>query len=403
MIRIPTIHRTPLARRAATGLSCLLLAACGGGDRGPAFAARDSAGVRIVESRRPAWAPGEEWTVGPAPLADVPVGRTPFVAARLGDGRIGVVADQWTVTLFGSRGEATKTVARPAGWPEAITWVGVAPGDSLLVWQPRRLSVFAPDGTLAREVRPRGLTYLEPRMLGRLSNGTYLVTGGHQLPLDAGPPERRLVAHLWVGARGEPLGRFADIPDVKRKTVYQAGAWEVPFSTRTLIAVSGAEVLVGDNADFEIASFGTDGALRRVVRRIWTPLEVKEADVEAHHARLDPPGAGLTGAALAEFQHARRMRREWLPHDSVFPAFTGLLAGADGTVWAEEPRHLHDYWPRWSVFDAEGRWLGTVKMPAGFALQQVGNDWVLGMEPDGRGLLHARVYPLVRPAGGGSP
>ncbi|HYR07612.1 MAG TPA: hypothetical protein VEQ60_07580 [Longimicrobium sp.] len=393
MIRIPTL------RTAAAGLSCALLAACGGGgDGGPPFAARDSAGVRIAESRAAAWAPGEEWTVGATPLADVAVGRAPSLAVRLGDGRIAVTGDdERSVRFFGADG-VPGTVARPADWPETITWVGVGPGDSLLVWQPRRLSVFTPAGALAREVRPPELEYLEPRMLGRLANGTLLVTAGHQDPHDPARPRRDLITHLWVGAEGGLLGRFADLPDVQRVSVYESGAYEVPFSTRTLVAVSGDEVLVGDNATFEFAAFGPDGELKRVVRRAWEPLPVTPADVEAHHARLDPDAAGYTGEDLATFHRLRAARREQLRHADTFPAFTALLAGADGTVWAEEPRHLHDYWPRWSVFDAQGRWLGTVKMPSGFTLQQAGKDWVLGMEPDTRGVLHARVYPLTRPA-----
>jgi hypothetical protein len=78
MLRIPTLHITKL-RLPFGVLSCALLAACGGrGEAGEPFAARDSAGVRIAESRAPAWAPGEEWTVGATPLADVTAGREPF-------------------------------------------------------------------------------------------------------------------------------------------------------------------------------------------------------------------------------------------------------------------------------------------------------------------------------------
>ncbi len=401
------VHMTPQSssctaglRRTAAALSCALLAACGGGtEEGPPFVARDSAGVRIVESRLPAWAPGEEWTVGGEPLTDVAVGREPFQAVRLGDGRIAVAMDRWSVALFGPAGEPTGIVARPTAWPEEIMSLQTGAGDSLLVWQPRRLSVFAPAGAVAREVRPGGLEYLEPRMVGRLSDGSLLVTGGHREPLVAGQAQRPLITYLHVGPDGAPLGRFADLPDVQRMAVSEAGPWEVPFSPRTLVEVAGAEVLVGDNAAFEFAAFGADGGLRRVVRRAWEPLAVTAADVDAHHARLDPAWSGTTAQARTEFQRMRAARRQQLPHAESFPAFTRLLAGADGHVWAEDARHLHDYWARWSVFDPAGRWLGTVKMPAGFTLQQAGADWVLGMEPDASGLLHARVYPLSRPAG----
>ncbi|HEV3050888.1 MAG TPA: hypothetical protein VGX50_11285, partial [Longimicrobium sp.] len=136
--------------------SYVLLAACGGGggEEGPPFAVRDSAGVRIAESRLPAWAPGQEWTVGTQPLVDVAVGRQPFPAVRLGDGRLAVAMDGWTVALFGPTGEPTGTVVRTTDWSEGIASLHAGPGDSLLVWQPRRLSVFTPAGAPVREVRP---------------------------------------------------------------------------------------------------------------------------------------------------------------------------------------------------------------------------------------------------------
>lgn len=366
--------------------ACVILstaaAACGGRGEEPAFTARDSAGVRIAESRRPSWAPGQEWTVGPEPLADVAVGREPFLATRLADGRV-AVADEWTVTLFGPRGERTGTVIHPAPFPTRIQWIGAAAGDSLLVWQPSRLSVYTPAGRLGREVRPEGPQYLAPRMVGRLPDGTLLLTGGHQEPVTPGPPQRGLVAYLWAGPDGAPRGRFADLPDVRRVYVGQAGAFEVPFSTRTMVALAGDEVLVGDNADFVVEVYGRDGSLRRVLRRPWEPLAVERPDVVAHHEALE--------------------RRARIPHDTVFPAFTELLAAPDGSVWAEEPRHAYDFTPRWSVFAPDGRWLGTVTMPTRFELRQVGAGWLLGSEPDGAGVLHARVYPLVRPAGGSAP
>jgi hypothetical protein len=404
-MRIRMVHRTAsrtfAVRRAAAGACCVLLAACGGRGEEPAFTARDSAGVHIAESRRPAWAPGEEWTVGAQPAADVAVGREPFLATRLADGRI-AVADEWSVTLFGPRGERTGTVLRPASWPSGIDWIGTA-GDSLLVWQPRRLSVYTPAGTLGREVRPEGTQYLAPRMVGRLADGTLLLTAGHQEPVAPGPPRRGLVAYLWTRPDGTPLGRFADFADVQRVYVDGVGAFEVPFSTRTLVTLIGDEVLVAETGTFELAVLARDGTLRRVLRRPWEPLAVDRGDVEAHHAALDPRDAAANPETYAMLQRMRQARRERIPHEPVFPAFTRLLTGPDASVWAEEPRHSYDLAPRWSVFAPDGRWLGTVAMPGQLTLQQVGDGWVLGSEPDGDGVLHARVYPLVRPAGGRAP
>ncbi len=50
----------------------LLLCACAPSDDGPAaFAQRDSAGIAIIESVRPAWGDSAHWQVHPEPVVDL--------------------------------------------------------------------------------------------------------------------------------------------------------------------------------------------------------------------------------------------------------------------------------------------------------------------------------------------
>ena len=74
------------------------------------------------------------------------------------------------------------------------------------------------------------------------------------------------------------------------------------------------------------------------------------------------------------------------------------LVPPQGNLWVKEYSRPTDERPRWSVFDREGRWLGTVETPDGFRVQQIGPDWILGVEKDELEVEHVRMYPLVKPA-----
>ena len=50
----------------------------------------------------------------------------------------------------------------------------------------------------------------------------------------------------------------------------------------------------------------------------------------------------------------------------------------------------------WWVFEPDGRWLGTVRMPEGLDLSQVGEDFILGTHRDDLGVERVRLYGLTR-------
>lgn len=100
-----------------------------------------------------------------------------------------------------------------------------------------------------------------------------------------------------------------------------------------------------------------------------------------------------TGARLV-----RRLTRERrsLPHADAVPALGRIHAGRDGSIWVERPDLVEDpvtlEWSRgapqptyWDVFDGDGRFIGTVELPAGFRVYDVTANAVVGVvrdEPD---------------------
>jgi hypothetical protein len=84
------------------------------------------------------------------------------------------------------------------------------------------------------------------------------------------------------------------------------------------------------------------------------------------------------------------------PRPAQFPAHRRLLADALGYLWVEEyprPGVAHS---RWFVLDHAGAWLGTLELPAGFYVYQVGRDELVGKWRDSLGVAYAVAYPLQR-------
>ena len=52
--------------------------------------------------------------------------------------------------------------------------------------------------------------------------------------------------------------------------------------------------------------------------------------------------------------------------------------------------------PERTVLGPEGRWLGPVRMPAGFTPLQVGVSWILGLQTDELGAERVVVRSLER-------
>ena len=84
------------------------------------------------------------------------------------------------------------------------------------------------------------------------------------------------------------------------------------------------------------------------------------------------------------------------PYPDFLPPYEQLLIDADGNLWVTDFRTDRTHDSRWKIFSREGGFLGTLIMPSGFDLYQVGRDFVLGRWLDELGVEHMRSYRLTR-------
>jgi hypothetical protein len=49
------------------------------------------------------------------------------------------------------------------------------------------------------------------------------------------------------------------------------------------------------------------------------------------------------------------------------------------------------------VFDPDGRWLGDLDLPRGLRVDEIGADYIAGVERDTLGVEYVKVYRVVKP------
>ena len=370
---------------------------------------RDGLGILIVENRAPAETQAL-WTLDTSSVIDI--GSQPadpnqefsgfVIPVLLSDGRI-VVANGGTSELrfFGPDGRWVKSVGRHGDGPgefRDLGWLDAGAGDTLRTYDwVRRLSVFSPEGDLVRPVSLHaGGEVWSPRPLGMVADGRLVAQSQKAVTLDskagAGRDTVPLFALDLVRGVADSLGRFPSHEHLIHTGKGSVSAGSLPFGKDLHVLVHGSRVYVGTSDGPEVLVLGTDGRIERVVRWTAAPVPVTPADIEAY-----------TEASIQEFGPGQEERRErhlsrlkQTPFPKWKPAYAGLLAGPDGSIWVRRYTEPDRSAPtEFEVFDSTSRWLGGVRMPSGFDPTRITPGAVVGLWKDDNDVQHVRVYRLI--------
>ncbi len=409
--------RPSIPLRLAVAGTLPLLAACGGDARAAGPVVRDSAGVRIVENTRPAWAEGEGWRVAAEPLVDIggadeePAYQFGWVAGVLGlpDGRI-VVADAQANELrfFDEAGRSLKTAGGEGGGPgefQALIRILRLPGDSVGAWDARlsRLSVFSPAGDFvrARIIEPP-TKEMFVRAEGVFTDGSVLVSPDGSR--EYGPETEvardtvALMRYTAGGARVDTVGRF---PGTQQFSTHGTdnGGWAarvaVPFGLDTFRAVHGDRFFVADNARYEVSVRDADGRLLRLFR---APHRAEPLTADEVKRYRDDQLASASGGSFERTIQERILAAMQFPETKS--AFADMRVDRTGAVWLREHSVESGAGARWTVFAEDGTLLGAVEVPAGLRVLDIGADYVLGVWKDELDVEHVRLHRLTRTGGG---
>jgi hypothetical protein len=369
----------------------------------------DSAGVLVIENRFDA-IPRGAWAVSPSPLLsigglDASEEQQLFQvdgATRLPDGHLAVASSgTHDVRVFDSEGALLARYGTEGDGPDEFrgaALVGRRGTDTLVVFDATlsRVSLIHPaDGFVgSTPVAWSGKGF--PVGQGLLGDGSILIGGGMSFSSSEGFPTgviRPLSTYGWVGrdgTGGHVLGDYPAAEMFARANEQGFMARGLPFARVTSAAAAPEGVWLGTAESWEIAFYGTDGGLRRLVRTDRAPRPVTEADRRAH--------ADAEVAEAATENEARQVRGllDEMPVADVFPPYQSFVVDALGYLWVEDYLGANEDVPLWTVFDVQGRAVARLETPAHTRVLEIGADYLLGRTLDELDVESLTLWGLTR-------
>lgn len=370
---------------------------------------RDSAGISIVENRGSMWRRGEGWRVSDAP--EVVIGDRlddpdyelfqVTDAVRLADGRLAIAnAGSKELRFYDATGAHLRNAGGEGGGPgefEAIRWVAPLGGDSLIVWDGRlrRFSVFDLQGEFGRNATLGDKTYFADYLL---SDGTIIAQEAVNMMMTGEMPEyeegsqRSSVRHGIFSFAGEQIGEVGPFPgdefwvDIGE----HMHRWRRVFGLRTARTVSDSIFWVGTGGSYTLDGYDRSGTLVARIRNLsYEPAPVVAGDVELWvEQTIEEMDPGMADHMRPYF--------ESIPPPEMMPPYDKLLADAEGNLWVERYQRPQESAHVWTVFNAEGRLLGSVEIPGGVTVFEIGSDYVLGRWSDEFDVEQVHLYRLIK-------
>ncbi len=399
------------------------------GESGPQAAprhqVRDSAGIRIIENRRPAdgsrlgWEIGAEpaFTIGSVEASEGFQLHQVDDALRLGDGRL-VVANGGShqllvfdegctyLTAWGQKGEGPGDFGGMwAGnaFGRRLFWAEPWPGDSIAVchgtfsWGLGLFSVFGPDGRHARTVNlaPDGSN---TRCREVLPDGAIIVTRSSPwsgfLPTGTRRDNLDFLILEGDGSLRTELGSHpgAEVFDYLDDTVIPPSTFlmlDPPFQQTVVWGAWGDLAIVSPTDRYEIRAFGADGSVARIVRRDHEVRTPTQAD-------LDRFRADQLASYGAEYKAMITPVLDGLSVPPSFPAFSSIEVDALGYLWVREFNLPGEQGTLWTVFDPDGIVQGFVETPPDLEIYEIGEDYIVGKARDELGVEYVQLWELAR-------
>jgi hypothetical protein len=376
-----------------------------------------SSGASLVhgQAAEPKWA----WRLADRPRIDLggetADSNTAFsrvqAAFRLRDGRIAIAEfnSPPAIRYFSAEGRYLMQIGRSGGGPgefRAIAAVFRTPEDSLIVYDPwqGRLTYLTPSGKVGRQVSRAGSglsgASMRQVLVGRFADGTFLARNNVVGRADIGPPRRfqtgpRRDSIPWLRLRED--GSIIDTLVRAPGEVYESPNANIfrifRFTPRPAVLAAGDRFYLGTGEQYRITEFDLRGRPLLAFTKATRHVKVTSADLtKLEEEMLNALPAGMqTAQARTQFREQPSM--ETMPAHDRF-----LLRDPEGNLWVLDFAVPGAPRATWSVFAKEGRFRGTVHLPPGFRLLDVGSDYVLGSWPDEGGALHVQLIDLLKGA-----
>jgi hypothetical protein len=400
----------------------LLSVACGEGFGSAKWGGtvRDSAGIAIVTNPDAAlWRADDRPTVE----REIDIGTAEGEAAyQFGliagvdvgsDGSVYVLDQQSrTVRVFDADGKFQREFGRPGSGPgelgPGVAGLLIGPGDTVFVPDvgQQRINLYTSAGEHAGTVPiplSEGVSIRWDMTPERLLVQQTRSIGTAPAPGQTSAPKGDL---LLVRERdGTVRDTIMNLP-VGESFQMQAGAMPRMrlFAPEPIWALTtGGDLLFAVNSGFSIGVYSPDGTPRRIIRRPYQQRPLDESDrqaflgfiKEAVMAQGAPPQAAQAFLDNVTFA-------------DVYPAFAVLMGGPDGSILVQRIQTAADVAASggefnaqdigssvWDVFDAEGRYLGELRLPDRFTPIRLRDDRLYGIWRDDLDVQHVLRLKLT--------
>ena len=319
---------------------------------------------------------------------------------RLTDGSIAVAdAGSNEIRFYSPTGEYTQTVGREGEGPgefQRLTSLDRFRGDSLMAFDywARRVTVLGPDRQVARVITLQ-LPFLwklfplaDTNFVCLLSWPSVLIEEGEEGLVRMPVP---VVRFSMTGEVIDTVATAAGGDEVRILGEYGFSSARPLFGRQSQLGVVDGSVLLGSATQLQYRLYAPDGTLKRIVRVPEYELRLRDEELQTEMATIlgDNPSPRM------------RVHLDRLPVPENRPAYSKLVVGSEGCVWAE--KHIGELrtWlkmesSKWEVFSSDGEWLGAVWTPARFTVFEIGADYLLGVFRDELDVEHVQVLRLFR-------
>lgn len=381
---------------------------------------RDSAGIRIVHNDKPSWTAAQQLRLAAAPSLIIgDRDEEPYLLSQvkspveLSDGRIILANGASTeLRIYDAKGTYLKTIGRKGNGPgefQDIEKVTRLAGDTLAVFHGRGdISLFTSAGTFIRRLTVMRPTTSDGRPTA-LTSTALILDGGVRLLIrqaferESGPVGKRFDAtapHSLVTIDNRVVKELGAQPFME--SIYEKDGPRYVWLCATEVSTgNGNSFYLGYGTEYSIRRYTAQGKLDQIVRRAWTPHKLTKSDITTF---LDE---WLLRWSKKPGPERERDRADMLddPYAINLPAYSAILVDRTSKLWVRTPNpidaavagFLYNYAigpSTWSVFGADGRWLGDVTMPARFMPSDIGSNFVLGVARDDDGVQTVVRYTL---------
>lgn len=378
---------------------------------------RDSAGIRVIESREARYGPTAAfWRLSAAPQLQIGFvdGDVPYLFTQIvglfafPDGAI-AVADGGSdeIRVFDASGAHKTTAGRHGSGPgefQDLRGIWLKPPDTLVAFDNARqlVQLFTSGGTHVRDFPVRiSLNYERfaymgdyAHVLGVDASGSVVFETPYGVPRGGPDGPASLTTTLL---RFSPLGTGPDtivtlaVGLVETTEAHSPGTFASPlFSAIVTPSVVGNAIYGATPDRYEILRYDRTGRVRTIIRRSFEPRTVQPEHVRQEHERRlgHVPDGSMRQRVQAILDRT--------PVPERFPPIAALLADEAGNLWARAYDYPEADSETWAVFDPEGVWLGELQLPARFHPFQVTSDRILGVWRNDDDVPFVRVYQLVK-------